>query len=156
MKRALLFLALVGCEKKADPLPARVAPAITDAKVEIPEVRIRAGVRTPVRVSWSAPKGTAINDDAPFRVRWNRSDGLADAPADVKSSGSNVKNGFDVTVQPLSPNATLDGDIDIVVCDSKTHSVCVPVHRSVTLGFIAVNDAPATAQVTIPLPEARP
>jgi hypothetical protein len=156
MKRALLLcLAIVGCEKKADP-PAPAPTASVLPKVEVPEVRVRAGTRTPVRVSWSAPKGTAINDDAPFRVRWNRSDGLAEAPADVKSSGSAVKNGFDVMVHPLSPNATLDGDIDIVVCDAATHSVCVPVHRSVTLGFIAVNDAPPQAQVTIPLPEARP
>jgi len=112
---------------------------------------------TTVRVAWVVPKGTGVNDEAPFRVRWNRSDGLADAPNDVTSTGSAVKEGFRVKVRPTpgAPNATLGGDISIVVCDDETHSVCVPVRRSVELGFVPVKDAAAETTVSIPLPAAK-
>lgn len=125
--------------------------------VEVPEVRIRKDADTTVKVIWLTPKGTAVNDEAPFRVRWNRSDGLADAPADVKSTGSAVKDGFKIKVRPMSnaPNATLDGELSIVVCDAATHSVCVPVKRNVQLGFVIVKDANTEATVSIPLPEAK-
>ena len=167
------LLLSVACDKTPtrDDRPPATAPAASSAaplarapdaaprveKVEIPEVRVRAGSATTVRVSWIVPPGTAVNDDAPFRVRWNRSDGLTDAPADVKSTGSAVKNGFSVSVQPMpgAPNATLDGEIDIVVCDDTTHSVCVPVRRSVGLGFVITKDAAAEATVSIPLPAAK-
>lgn len=133
------------------------APTAKLEKVEIDEVRIRPDAITTVRVTWKAPAGTAVNDDAPFKVRWNRSDGLVEAPADVKSTGSKVKDGFTVTVRPMkgAPVATLDGEIDIVICDAATHSVCVPVKRSLELGFMAVKDASSEARVEVPLPEAR-
>jgi hypothetical protein len=127
-------------------------------KVELPEVRIRPDVPTKVKVAWKTPPGTQVNDDAPFRVRWNRSDGLADAPPDVKSKGSAVKDGFEVTVKPTpgAPNATLHGVIDMVICDALTHAVCVPVKRSLELGFMTVKTAPPEARVEVPLPEAKP
>lgn len=126
-------------------------------KVEIPEVRVRSDANTTVRVHWLTPSGTAVNDEAPFRVQWNRSDGLVEAPSDVKSTGSNVKDGFRVTVRPMNgaPNATLDGEIHIVVCDAENHSICLPVRRSVQLGFVIAKDAADEATVSIPLPEAR-
>lgn len=132
------------------------APAIAVA-VEVPQVRIRAAGDTTIRVSWQTPSGTAVNDDAPFRVRWNRSDGLAEAPSDVRSTGSAVKDGFTVKVAPMAgaPNATLGGEINIVVCDSVTHSICVPVRRTVELGFVVAKDATAEASVSIPLPSAK-
>lgn len=163
-----LALASAGCEKKPEqtqgawaapaPTAAGVAPrSAAPEKVEIPEVRVRTDGPTTVRVSWITPAGTTVNDDAPFRVRWNRSDGLAEAPADVKSTGSSVKDGFGVEVEPLpgAPNPTLSGEINIVVCDSVTHSVCVPVKRQVELGFIAAKDAGNEATVAIPLPAAK-
>jgi hypothetical protein len=169
---SLFVLASVACEKKppsdsapppaATPAPSpKAAAKAIDAgpieKVEVPEVRVRSEGTTAVRVTWLTPKGTAVNDEAPFRVRWNRSDGLAEAPSDVRSTGSAVKDGFSVNVRPMpgAPNATLGGAIDIVVCDSSTHSVCVPVRRSVELGFVVVKDAAREATVSIPLPEAR-
>jgi hypothetical protein len=167
------FFVLAGCQKtpKEDP-PANTARAETSAtraglrvadaavtveKVEVPEVRIKAKGATTVRVTWLTPPGTGVNDDAPFRVRWNRSDGLSEAPADFRSNGGQVKSGFHVQVQPMpgAPNATLAGDIDIVVCDDATHSVCVPVRRSVELGFVAANDAHDETTVSIPLPAAK-
>jgi|GEM_PF-1424118 len=166
---------LVGCERKSpsaepDDTHAVQVDAGTTAKVgaadagaalvekaEIPEVRVRPDADTTVKVSWITPKGTTVNDEAPFRVRWNRSDGLADAPNDVRSTGSAVKDGFTVKVRPTpgAPNATLDGEINIVVCDDVTHSVCVPVRRSVELGFVVVKDASEEAAVSIPLPAAK-
>jgi hypothetical protein len=126
-------------------------------KVEIPEVRVKSDASTTVRVRWLTPNGTAVNDDAPFRVQWNRSDGLVEAPTDVKSTGGAVKDGFRVKVRPMSgaPNATLDGEIHIVVCDAENHSICLPVRRSVELGFVVAKDASEEATVSIPLPEAR-
>ena len=162
----LALLAVLGCERKADPSPDSARPAVTEAPalaaeaaepVEIPEVRIRPGAPTAVKVDWNVPAGTALNDDAPFRVRWNRSDGLAEAPGDVKSTGSAVKDGFRVTVEPMpgAPNATLGGVIDLVICDEATHSVCVPLKRSLELGFVIVKDAPAETTVAVPLPHAK-
>lgn len=160
------LLGLLGCEKekppaKVDPPAASVHAAPPSAgpavKVEIPELAIRAGTATKVKVEWSSPTGTAVNEDAPFRVRWNRSDGLADAPADVKATGSHATDGFTVQVLPTpgAPNAVLTGEIDLVVCDVATHSVCIPVKRSLELGFVVVKDGPTEAKVTIPLPQAK-
>ena len=75
----------------------------------------------------------------------------------MKSNGSAVKDGFGMKVQPMrgAPNATLDGEINIVVCDANNHSVCLPVRRSVELGFIVAKDASEEATVNIPLPQAR-
>lgn len=166
----LPLVVLLACDKKNESPPAPAPSAAPSAlpkpiasasarieRVEIPEVHVRKSAPTTVNVKWITPKGTEVNDEAPFRVRWNRSDGLADAPNDVKSSGSAVKDGFSLKVQPMpgAPNATLAGEIDIVVCDSVSHSVCVPVRRSVELGFLAKDGAPETAGVSIPLPEAR-
>lgn len=160
----VLSLAAFGCDKKkpSETTPAIPAPAIIDAglvkldKVEVPEVRIKADGETTVHVKWSMPKDTAVNDDAPFRIRWKQSDGLAEAPSDVKSTGSKVKDGFEVKVAPMknASNPTLGGEIDIVVCDSATHSVCVPVHRSVELGFVAAKDATTDIKIDMPLPSA--
>lgn len=158
-----LALFAMACEKGArqnQAAPAGSAPPAAEARVvqvEIPEIHIRPSGPTTVHISWLTPQGTTVNDDAPFRVRWNRSDGLADAPADVRSTGNAVKEGFRITVEPMpgAPNATLDGEVSIVVCDDVTHSVCVPVKRKLQLGFMAVPDAEDEATVAIPLPAAK-
>ena len=149
--------AVVGASVAARSVERPDAAPAPVVKVEVPEVRVRSNAETTIRVTWITPQGTAVNDDAPFRVRWNRSDGLVDAPSDVKSTGSAVKDGFRVNVRPMSgaPNATLDGEINIVVCDALTHSVCVPVRRSVELGFVVAKDAAEEATVAIPLPAAK-
>jgi hypothetical protein len=165
----VLLVGLAGCEKKPAPSPeSSTGPVSTSSaskveapakleKVEVPEVRIRPDAETTVHVTWLTPSGTTVNDEAPFRFQWNRSDGLAEAPTDVKSTGSAVKDGFRVKVRPMTgaPNPTVAGEISIVVCDSVTHSVCVPVRRSVELGFVAVKDAAPEATVSIPLPAAK-
>lgn len=177
MSRAALLassalLLLLGCDKDkaktaeaAEAAPrASVAPALTAPpapakleKFEMPEVRIKDDAETTVKVAWKVPLGTAINDEAPFRVRWNRSDGLAEAPSDAKSTGSAVKDGYTVRVKPMkgAPNPTLGGEIDLVVCDSTNHSICLPVRRHVELGFIAAKDAATEVKIEMPLPAAR-
>lgn len=170
----VMLVTLAACDKASPPAaiekpalaaPARsaaavVAPAPREAppiKVEFPEVPIRAGATTTVRVAWKTPEGTGVNEEAPFRVRWNRSDALAEAPADVKATGTAARTGFDIAVKPLpgAPNATLGGVIDIVVCDVQTHSVCLPVHRAMEIEFVVGKGAAAETTVTIPLPQAR-
>ncbi|MBX3228381.1 MAG: hypothetical protein KIT84_06995 [Labilithrix sp.] len=170
--RILFAIALLAaCEKDKPPAPAP-APAPSAAaslavaadagpakleKLEMEEIRVQPDVVTQVKLKWLAPKGTEINDEAPFRVRWNRSDGLAEAPADAKTTGSAVKQGYTMKVQPLpkTPNATLTGEIDIVVCDAVNHSVCLPVRRHLDLGFIIVKDAPSEVSLEVPLPSAK-
>ena len=127
------------------------------AKVEFPEVHIRPGAETKVRVVWRSPAGTGVNEEAPFKVRWSHSDALADAPADVKATGTSAREGFDIQVKPLAgtPNATLSGVIDLVVCDMATHAVCVPVRRKIEIEFVVDKAAPAETTVTVDLPQAK-
>jgi len=173
---AMVALVVVGCAKKTpapQPEPAASAQPVVAggrdggggdgglhnfAKVEFPEVPIRAGATTTVKVAWKTPAGTGVNEEAPFRVRWNRSDALADAPADVKATGTAAKDGFKIAVKPLdgAPNATLGGIIDIVVCDVETHAVCVPVRRAVEIEFVVGKASPAETTVTVDLPQAKP
>ena len=167
-----MLVPLAACEKTSPPVvvdkPASSAAPVANSagapvgqqaqptKVEFPEVPIRAGATTTVRVAWKTPEGTGVNEEAPFKVRWNRSDALAEAPADVKATGTMARNGFDIAVKPLAgaPNATLAGVIDLVVCDVKNHSVCVPVRRAVEIEFVVGKAAAAETTVTIALPEA--
>lgn len=136
--------------------PASAAPSAKPVKVEIPEILVRPDAPTTVLVAWNAPEGTTVNDDAPFRVRWTRSEGLAEAPADMKSTGNAVREGFKVQVQPTNPTAArLVGDVDLVVCDTQTHAVCLPVHRTVEFDFFPEKSAPAEVKVSVPLPAAR-
>ena len=152
---------------EAAPLKAAVAVASAEpsteghlrefAKVEFPEVPIRAGTTTTVKVAWKSPPGTSVNEDAPFRVRWNRSDALAEAPSDVKATGTSARDGFSIVVKPLAgaPNATLGGVIDLVVCDAATHAVCIPVRRKVDIEFVVGKAAAAETTVTVDLPQAK-
>lgn len=170
---ALLGLLLFACEeKKKDEAPVASTSAAVVAsapapegshgrhgkleKFEMPEVRIKEDAETTVKVTWQVPAGTSLNDEAPFRVRWNRSDGLVEAPSDAKSTGSAVKEGYSMKVKPMkgAPNPTLAGEIDLVVCDSVNHSICLPVRRRVELGFIAAKDAATEIKVEMPLPAA--
>jgi hypothetical protein len=133
------------------------APPATAKLDVINDIRVRSKEITSLKLDWKLPPGTALNDEAPFRVRWDSSEGLTEAPSDLKSTGSAVKNGLMLTVKtmPSVPRATLDGELNLVVCDATNHSICLPVKRNLQLGFLVAADAPAQASVAIQLPPAK-
>jgi DsbC/DsbD-like thiol-disulfide interchange protein len=113
---------------------------------------------TTVQFGWKTPPGTEVNEEAPFRILWDQSEGLAEAPADVRSTGSAVKNGFSVRVRPTpkATKASLAGELAIVVCEAKNKSVCLPVKRRVELAFLVLPDAGAVdPALAIVLPSAK-
>ncbi len=160
-----VVLAVLGCGRKA-PAPSDVAEAgapgaaapmpAREERFDAAEVPVPPG-KSQLHVAWSVPDGTAINDDAPFAVRWGSSDGLVTPPNDIHGVGKDVKGGFDVPIEVMggADGASLSGDIDLVVCDVATHSVCVPLKRKLVLTF-AVGKGSAQGRVTLPLPKAKP
>ena len=128
-------------------------------KVEVPFVTISAATATTIHVGWKVPPGTALNAEAPFHVRWTTSEGLAEAPEPMKTKGKDVMSGFDVRVVAIrgAPEALLVGELDLVVCDSATHSVCVPVKRRLEMPFLVTHGkAEPRVEVSVPLPRAKP
>jgi hypothetical protein len=165
MKRLdVMLLLLAACGKKEQvpeiavttpPSASAVAQPHAD-RFDAAEVPVPPG-KSQLHVAWSVPDGTAINDDAPFAVRWGSSDGLVTPPGDIRGLGKEVKGGFDVPIDVMTAavGASLAGDIDLVVCDVATHSVCVPLKRRLLLTF-AVAKGSSRGSVTLPLPKAKP
>jgi hypothetical protein len=110
-----------------------------------------------VSVSWDVPKGTTVNDEAPFSLRWKTSEGLIEVPEPQREKGSAVRDGFSVKVKPAPglPEAKLIGDVSLVVCDSETHAVCVTIKRRLEMSFVVTEGAPSTASVRVSLPSAK-
>ena len=108
-----------------------------------------------VSVHFSVPKGTAVNDEAPFRIRWKSSEALENAPEDVASKGAGHEHGFRISLRPArgAKVARLLGEVELVVCDAETHSICIPVKREVDLTFV-VGGGAAPKPVELPLPSA--
>lgn len=131
-------------------------PPPPSVKIEADGVAVRAAGTT-VHMTWDAPKGTGVNEEAPFKVRWKKAEGLSETPADTKTTGATVKKAFDVTVKPASgaAHARLEGELDMVVCDVETHAVCVPVRRALELGFSVTKDGAAETVLNVKLPEAK-
>jgi hypothetical protein len=175
LKRLLLLCALACCDKKESAVTIS-PPVITTAsaadstlvegailgrpgervKFDAAEIAVPPG-KSNLHVQWSVPDGTAINDDAPFTVRWGSSDGLVAPPTDIKGHGKDVASGFDVPIELMSgaSGGQLAGDVDLVVCDVETHSICVPLKRRLELTF-AASKGNAKGHVTLPLPRAKP
>ena len=165
--RWALVLVLSSCGRKAPDADKSVAVSAPGASASAPgaakardrfdtaEVPVPPG-KSKLHVAWSVPSGTDINDDAPFGVRWASSDGLVEPPTDIRGVGKDVKGGFDVPIDVMSgaDGAKLCGDVDLVVCDIATHSVCVPLKRKLALTF-AVGKGSAQGRLTLPLPSAR-
>jgi hypothetical protein len=140
------------------PTPAPAPSPTHHDPVEVPVVTISDRADTTVHVTWDTPKGTAVNDDAPFRLRWTTSEGLAEVPPEMRAKGRDVAAGFDVRVVATkgTPEASLVGEVDIVVCDAETHSVCLPVKRKVTMPFLVSHEkASVRSTVKVPLPSAK-
>ncbi|HEX7663593.1 MAG TPA: hypothetical protein VF407_03740, partial [Polyangiaceae bacterium] len=133
-----------------------VAAATERARAK-PEERIAIGDAVPksgsVHVEWKVPAGTGINDDAPFRAHFLEATGTA-MPSDVKGTGKDVKNGFDVAVAPTGADpAHVRADVDVVICDIATHRVCVPIRREIAFDVHASGAQSPT--LALPLPAAR-
>ncbi len=167
--QSVFFFALIACKKEDPPeahaiasaAPGEIATVVIGkagerVKLDAAEIAVPPG-KSALHVQWSVPSGTAINDDAPFAVRWGSSDGLVSPPADIKGTGKDVVGGFDVPIELMAgaSGGQLTGDIDLVVCDIETHSVCVPLKRRVELTF-AASKGNAKGTVTLPLPRAKP
>jgi thiol-disulfide isomerase/thioredoxin len=137
--------------------PAPVKIDARDPTIAVGPLRILPGKASTIQVRWEIPKGTGVNDEAPFRVVWATSSGLARLPASTREKGTLAKDGFEIAVEPLvgAKTAELTGVLDMVVCDVVTHAVCLPVRRTLVASFaVEPGAAPAPAPVTIPLPAA--
>lgn len=173
-------MVLAACDHKdaAPPEPKAVAVAVTAATVEgatgaaikggpggaapraldrfdVAEIVVPPGTST-LHIAWDLPKGTGVNDDAPVKVRFLESDGLLVAPTDLAGHGKDFAGGFDVPLQ-ISGNTTaakLAGDVELVVCDVETHSVCVPLKRRLEVTF-GVQKGANPGSVRLPLPQAK-
>jgi len=166
-RAAVALVLLLACGKKPSPdttTVASAAPAPRGAigaaerpKIDAAEIAVPPG-KSELHVAWSVPKGTVINDEAPFKLLWTSSDGLVDPPTDIKGHGQDVVSGFEIPIDvlPDSSGAKLSGDLDIVVCDDVTHSVCVPIKRRVELTFAVGAKGAPKGMVALPLPSAKP
>ena len=135
--------------------PARVAIDPRDPTIPLGPLRIPPGSSSKIRVSWEIPRGTGVNDEAPFRVVWASARGLARLPEPTREKGTLARDGFEIQVEPVAgaKTAELTGVLDMVVCDVVTHSVCLPVRRTLSASFAVEAGAPP-AVVSIPLPAA--
>ncbi len=139
-------------------LPSVDAGAQPEERVFLGDVPIHSDGASVVHFDWKVPGGTGINEDAPFRVNWTSSDGLATVPTPIRGTGALVQHGFDLSVTPIGgvAGAKLDGDLSVVLCDTSSHLVCVPVRRAIEVSFRVAAAASNAASVSIPLPEAKP
>lgn len=164
MKYASLLMLLLACSKKSEPAPVEppranvaapvAAPAVGN-KVELNNISVMPKGVTQVRLAWSIPKGTALNEEAPVKVRWHSSDGLASAPEDQIVTGNKLKDGVPLGIELTGgPSASLTGTIKLVVCDDVNHAVCVPVTRDIKLGFVP-NGQGQWVTVPLSLPSAK-
>jgi hypothetical protein len=100
--------------------------------LDLGAVELAPGAAT-VHVRWTLPAGTAINDDAPFRLRWTKTDGLPSAPAPVSTTGKSVAGGYDIPLTVGDQPGALVALLDVVLCDSETHALCLPIRRRLVL-----------------------
>ena len=119
-------------------------------------ITLAAGRATKIDVAFTAPRGTGVNEDAPFRVVWIETAGLVKTPDPVRGKGAAFKGGFafDVEPAPGASSGRLAGVLDLVICDVATHRVCVPIRRTVTAKIEVAKTAPE-ARAAIALPEAK-
>lgn len=143
----------------ASPAPAAPLPRVrpSDPVARLPGLRLARARPARVRVIWGLPPGTAINPAAPFKMTWVESEGLSTLPESRRSLGGDVPRAFefDVMLSDRAAGARAVGVLEVVVCDSVTHAICVPVRRTVEASFAAHSSA-TRALATIALPAAKP
>lgn len=144
-------VAMVGLTAPAKGVAVAAATERPRAK---PEERLSLGsvAASPkgIHADWQVPAGTGVNEDAPFRAHFLEVTGAA-LPADVKGTGKDVKNGFDmpIALSAAKAPAHVRADVDVVVCDIATHRVCVPVRREIS--FDVVDGGASTLKIPLPL-----
>ncbi len=160
----LVTFPVAGGAEKTIALDGLTAPAqgvavaaATERPRAKPEERVSLGAAAlndagKIHVSFQVPAGTGINEDAPFRAHFLASDG-APLPADVRGTGKDVQNGFDIVMAPAAGvTAHVRADVDIVVCDIDTHRVCVPVRREISFDAqLHVANAPRALVLSLPV-----
>jgi thiol-disulfide isomerase/thioredoxin/sugar lactone lactonase YvrE len=146
-------LAIANLSPPAPPL----APTPSAAGPVLSLGRLRAPRSTPsaMHFEWALPEGTSLNDEAPVRLAWTSSRGLARAPDAVRTTGARARGGLDVTLEPSgdATAAALEGTLTLVICDEIQHRVCVPVERTIKVDLALEPGAPP-ARATIPMPRA--
>lgn len=154
-------LAIEGLSAPAEGVAVAAASKVPTIDPRDPIARIGAfaigGGKTTIAVSFRVPSGTGINERAGVRLAWVEARGLARTPATLRATGADVKDGFAIEVEPAenARAATLEGVLDMVICDVATHAVCVPVRRTVTATFAIDAQNPSRGAGTIELPAAR-
>lgn len=130
--------------------PKRHHPKVVLEEIGVPSAPSEVSVR------WKIPSGTSVNDEAPFRIRWKSSEALENAPDDIAAKGAGHEQGFRIALRPArgAKVARLLGDVELVVCDAESHSVCLPVKREVDLTFV-VGGGAAPKPVELQLPSAK-
>ena len=174
MTKLLLFgVLLVACSKPApDSAPEAIVPPPSHAGLAVaaPSAATSGGKKrervvleeigvpdrpSEVSVHFEIPPGTSVNGEAPFHIRWKSSEALENAPDDVADKGAGHEHGFRITLRPArgAKVARLMGEVELVVCDAETHSICIPVKREVDLTFL-VGGAADPKPVALKLPSA--
>jgi thiol-disulfide isomerase/thioredoxin/sugar lactone lactonase YvrE len=141
----------VATASPAAPRKVTVNPA--DPVASLGSIRIPPGALSQIRVRWEIPSGTGVNEEAPFRVVWTEAPGLTRIPDTSRAKGAEVKDGFDLPIEPASgaKSASLTGVLDMVVCDLVTHAVCVPVRRTLKASFaIEAGATPSSPAIALP------
>lgn len=136
----------------APALPTPSASHKPRARVVLEEIGVPSAP-SEVSVRWKIPHGTTVNHDAPFRIRWKSSEALENAPDDVAAKGAGHEHGFRIALRPArgAKVARLLGEVELVVCDAESHSICMPVKREVDLTFVVGGGAPPKpVELTLP------
>lgn len=110
-----------------------------------------------IQLRWALPQGTIVNAEAPYSLRWERQEGLAALPPSQEGRGEGIARELSVPITLAADAASLEGVLDLVVCDDVDHASCVPFTRRLALRVarVARSAAPARPSVAVPLPSAR-
>ena len=146
-----------GAGRANAPVPAPAASADSHGgnrrqRVVLEEIGVPSAP-SEVSVHWKIPQGTSVNDEAPFRIRWKSSEALENAPDDIAAKGAGHEHGFRIALRPAkgAKVARLLGEVELVVCDAESHSVCRPVKREVDLSFVVGGgNAPKPVELQLP------
>lgn len=144
------------------PLQAVAAVAPSDGTSDaLPVVQLgpvpvgRSGTRT-LRIEWELPSGTGINEQAPYKLLWKDVPGLSESLRNASGLGREIEDGIRVAIPAYEGKApaVAKGSLQLVLCDIRTHRVCVPFRANLEIALAPGMEAKETA-VRVKLPEAK-